>query len=434
MKPPKAIRLTLKALWREFNRCSNRYPPLYHEIVTYWDEARQQLADCEVDGVCKSFRRAFADKFDDGWQEWSGPSDLTFFGRFFGNSRGLAEFQRLASSAYSLIREVDTNGYTRNEDGTLRNWGYQGWLKLLHDTAFGYPTALLYWNFRLWWDATGPSPVPRVVTPDDEGEPYPLDVFCMGLSQSVFLSSMVAIELLLDPSRAVLVGEETTGIPISFCHVLPAEQARSALERKSSVPAGDQEDIRPRVLAFDFDGLVWRLEFDCGKLVEEHSFTDMHGFHLYKKLLAQPGNRLSPDVLEEWGCEEGAHSRRKKADRGLQMELLDSFSGQEFVDRDGIKNVQRRIEEVQKEIEGTVNRERRQELQAELESMQGYLRSGLGLHGKLRKMRTGNDKSVNRLLGRLLRARQKIEIHMPRFAKYLSKTVTQRDGCFTYLP
>ena len=213
MNAPKAVRITLKALWREFKRCSNRYPPLYHYYVGYGAQASEQLSGFSVAEVSKSFRQAFTKEFDDGWEEWHGPSDLSFFGRFFGNGEGLDEFQRLANSAYDVVCEADVNGYGRTKDGTIRRLGFHGWMTLLHETAFAYPTALLQCFVGPWWNEARPMAVPRVVIPDDESAPYPLDVFCTELSQSVFLSSMAAIEIFLDVERVAISRREPGWIP-----------------------------------------------------------------------------------------------------------------------------------------------------------------------------------------------------------------------------
>lgn len=143
MRTPKAVRASLKALWREFNRCSNQYPPLYHEMFMH----SYDLTRFDVGKVCESFRRAFHGKFGEGWEEWSGTKDCCVFGRFFGDGKGIEEFKRLAESAYLVVCEIDAmdvttdspRGYTRDWEGGPLGYGYYGWLRLLHDMAHGYP-------------------------------------------------------------------------------------------------------------------------------------------------------------------------------------------------------------------------------------------------------------------------------------------------------
>ena len=191
-------------------------------------------------------------------------------------------------------------------------------------------------------------------------------------------------------------------------------------------------DIRPTVLEFSFGGAVWQIKFGSRKGIEEHSFTDMNGFHAYKKLLSKPGTLLSPDVLDGRPIKVGEQSAKQMLDQGLWE--ISEKSTEEIVDEDAVKDVHKRIKQLQQEIKKTENSERLGELRNEMVQLQKYLGTAVDLHGEQRKWRTDRDKASNRILGQLLRARQKIEAFMPQFAEYLAKSVVQRGGSFLYLP
>jgi hypothetical protein len=129
IQAPKAVRSSLKAIWREFNRCADRYPPLYLEL---WETSDFRPASF---GVSDSFRKAFANRFHEEWEQWHGPVDW-FFGRFYGNGEGLQEFKRLAQSAYVVLCAVRSE---HTEFSVFRDdWGWHGWMRLLHYMTYGY--------------------------------------------------------------------------------------------------------------------------------------------------------------------------------------------------------------------------------------------------------------------------------------------------------
>ena len=96
-KLSREARGTLEALRHEFERCSSQYPPLYHEL---W-QPHVSLAEYDLDKVCDSFRKAFAEELGDGWQKWDIPDEvgIDHFGRYFGNGDGYKEFETLADNA-----------------------------------------------------------------------------------------------------------------------------------------------------------------------------------------------------------------------------------------------------------------------------------------------------------------------------------------------
>ena len=95
------------------------------------------LVQYDVKDVCRSFREAYADKFGTGWEQWDGPDDVEFFGRFYGSPDGLEEFRIFAESARRLVCEMGVGDWDTDV------LGYHGWLQLLENRAAQYPTPLL---------------------------------------------------------------------------------------------------------------------------------------------------------------------------------------------------------------------------------------------------------------------------------------------------
>lgn len=271
-RAPKAVRVSLKALWREFRRRSYLYPPIYHEL---WipGPLPEELAPKQwrissgiwLRGVCKSFREANWELLGGEapeWQIWDGAPDASHFGRFSGEPQGFEEFKSLAESAYLVLCEIDP---------ALPEEGHTGWLRILHRMASDYPTPLLRSDWGQWigpeWDAkflksgenwltaklrklhqpeaneevrpdatsetksdakaehdtqTKPDAEPegdlpdRWVQPKDGGDPYPERPEHYVLAHDVCVSSRAAIELILDRDRALLIGEYTDDFPVSF--------------------------------------------------------------------------------------------------------------------------------------------------------------------------------------------------------------------------
>ena len=427
-RAPKAVRATLKALWREFRRCSQRYPPLYHEVVDYPEALRVQLSQYDVLDVCKSYRQGFAEHFNEDWECWHGPDDVAFLGRFFGNSEGIEEFTEYAESAYWVISAIDPGDYyVKNSYDSGQGWGYHGWLKLLHEMAIGYPTPLLRMTGRIVLEEYRPA---YLATPESEGVPYPADVCCLGLAHSVFTSSMAAIEIILNDSNALLIGEDTTGIPISFSEPSGKKPVRHLQQTPESGQPHSKQDTNswptepqkhlflPPILEFYFDG-AWHLQFDTGNNKETGSFPKTKGFEAYRMLLSQPNIHCSaPDLLQLQG----------------RVVLGAEKSGPEIIGEEGRTELDREIEQLKHEFEDCLNPGRQQELLEELEGLSRRKNAARGRRGWPRTMPTVGRLHTKRLHGQFKRIRDMIRREMPIFAEYLGCTVPAEGGDFSYRP
>lgn len=423
-RAPKPVRATLKALWREFRRCSNVYRPLHHELFLPWADI--SLSQYDVLDVCRSFRTAFADRFQDEWEKWHGPDDIRYFGRFFGSGDGLDEFTKLAESSYLTACEIGANESDSGFHSYPPEHGYHGWLNLLTDMAYGYPTPLLRCEFAVWDEneRTGlEEELARVGSPEGGSPPYPLHPFRMRLVHPVFTSSMAAIELILDDDRGLLIGEPVWGLPISFSgradeveHVAVPQKAEEQAE-----PAEEREEgFFGPVRQFSYDGAVWHLASDTDHGGKPQLFlTEGKGFAVYSELLRQPNRMISPVDLLYY-----THQ--------IAMAVLGSEGRQD--DTKGISKLRNEILRLTEEIAHTEDADLRTELERERKDLLSSKKFVQNEFGRPRRERTPYEEFTNQVFGQLIRARNRIAIKMPRFAAYLRKAVRANGADFYYFP
>ncbi len=420
---PKSVRSSLKSIWREFNRCADRYPPLFHEMMETCDFRPAPL------GVCDSFRKAFTDRFDDEWEQWHGPVDW-FFGRFYGNGEGLQEFKKLAKSAYMVLCTVrsEHSEFSVYQD----NWGWHGWMRLLHYMAYGYPTPLLRGTFDRWGNWGSDSTEEEVAafgTPDDDGAPYPLHPFHWRLEHSVFVSSASAIELIVDDDRGLLVGEWTFGLPISYSgrSAEPVEvaddeeQADTEDTEPSEITEERDPDIKWPILDFRYDG-VWHLEFDYGGGIEKGTYPDKAGFSAYQMLLRQRGKWIpTEDLLELQGAvvEESAGSGERK------------------FGPEGMAQLSKEIEARRATLVWEQDSDERIRLMDELEDLEKRKKSAIRKFGQPRTLPGTGQKLTKRLHEQFRQIRRMLvedKNPMYRLALHLEGTVAAEGEGFRYTP
>lgn len=418
----KPVRVTLKGIWRQFKKCSYTYQPLLHELFVP-AENRSVASACLVSETSKapkvwqSFKEAYQDHFKDGWEEWHGPRNGDFFGRFYGCGDALKEYQRLADSTNLVMREIDD---------TLPHDGSEGWTRILHDLAHGFPTPLLRSEFTVWEDRQIDDLSSDQIhewcsEPEKGGVPYPLHPFHWKLTHDVVTSSMAAIEVILDDEGALLVGDASWGISFSFPREIEDEtedEIEGEIEDEETAELGPPP-VTGRVRKFEFDG-TWHLEFDTGKGIEKATFSKSKGLSIYEVLLKQPEKFFSAGELlvkvgQVKGFEEGS-----KADYTYDCKEK--------------KELRTRIDEVKKEIDDTVNVERLQELEEELSQLKNQWASDVSHFGRSKKLNDPEERRKMQVKSQIFRARQKIAIHMPRFGEYLRVTVKVVGGDFSYHP
>ena len=214
----KPIRKALKSLLHEFRQESSRYPPLYFERLYPWDYITLQKKTWDA------FIKANLERDRSVWQAFDLFPDLGSCGRLFGNDLGLEAFKRLGESFYKVLCELDPF--------LNRDEGYYGALNVLYRMS-EYPTPLLWHKFRVWEnDFVCPPNVAQDEqteayyawfdeqmddwTTDEGGERYLTHPFCLTLVHDVFKSTIGAIQIILDPENALLVGDLVDELPFTF--------------------------------------------------------------------------------------------------------------------------------------------------------------------------------------------------------------------------
>ncbi len=406
-----AARGSLEALRREFERCSNRYLALYHEL---W-RPHSDIPGHDGEDVGASFRKAFAETFGEGWQEWVGPDDDCYFGRFYGNGEGLREFRTLADAAFLVACEIDfrpsdlgkssVSSFLSQEYPMLPEQGereYDEWLMLLYRLGIEYPSPLLTCRYRLWVGRGEETPLEALGEPE-EGAPYPLHPWHLAIEQPLFTASIAAIDILLDKSRTMLFGVVPSGNQ-------PTEETESIAER--------QEGLRPPVLEFRFAEGRWRLQYkkDDGE-IEKDWFDDQAGFCELEKMLSNPGKQMTPFELDP------------------TLPQIGGFRSQDMVDDVAIDDVYQEIVSTEERLQSVVNPDQRRDLEDHLNRLRKYQNESVWLRkGKPPKKRNwpaAYGEALKVVGVRVSRARQAIKKKMPEFGRHLRRA-GQKEGFFAY--
>jgi hypothetical protein len=151
----------------------------------------------------------------------------------------------------------------------------------------------------------------------------------------------------------------------------------------------------------------------------------MHGFLLYRVLLANPDTDLTALDLEQ-----RAGLGRAITEKGGQG------SADAAVDPPGRKKIRDELQKIQKEIDDTVNEERIAELKQQQLDIWAYLDKGVNIHGRPRPTGPLPDHELARMRvhNSLDRARKLIAKSMPAFAQHLEKTISWNYPNWSYRP
>lgn len=446
------LRASLMAIWSEMSRASQKYPALYHQRLS---DPMLVGPDLISEEAFAAFQGMFPDK---EWASWERTPDGSYWGRFHGSRDGLDEFERLAESAYLVLKEFDSE--------LPEGHGYHGWLNVIHDMARDFPTPLLRTRYGVW----GIDPQPT----DDKFDevvnlwensaaarfrPHP---FFNQLVHNVFTSSMSAIELILSPENALLVGDYLDDLPVvlsSFddepsqestidgpCRPIPAcDTQDSQIQAPPSTEA--KAEVAQPIIEINFDGKTWDFSFDFAGTRESDSIkANLNGFHLYRTILERDGKeRMSS--LEFWKAaglrtrnisyasggtvDADAESRDGVFDADDEPLVLHGGSQEEVLDEQGKQEIDKRLRTLKSDLGKCMNSERREEIKQELQNLVAWRSRMVNIRGKSRTL-VGNDeeKARKRITNRLRDARDTLahKMNMPRLAHYLSEYVTNRNG------
>jgi hypothetical protein len=312
----KPFRTNLRALWREFRRCSEHYPALYHDRLIAWS-AEGQVVLSTLHWEMFTAANPEPSEDDDEWWMWERMSTQPGMGRYWGRPEGLQEFEQLAESAAILFREMEIE---------IDRPSCEGWLSLLHDVAFRQQLPLLRSDLRLWGIEGRPNQdeFDRLVDNwhcSSKGiRQYPLHPCRWVLAHSVFTSSMAAIEAALDPESVLVMSSALDAGYLNelFGPALPDAHPEPTVSDEEVEPPGDDDqacshdhgtgpsqpeppqDVSsdPNVNVFKrLSGTTWFLRFEG---VGDY-FPNLAGFYFIRKLLQSDGRPIeSLDLWNEW--------------------------------------------------------------------------------------------------------------------------------------
>ncbi len=445
------LRASLMAIWSEMSRASQRYPALYH----------QRFSDPMLVGpglISEEAFAAFQGMFPDKeWASWERTPDGSYWGRFHGKKDGLDEFERLAESAYLVLHEFNSE--------LPEGHGFHGWLNVIHDMARDFPTPLLRTRYGVW----GIDPQPTGDKFDEvvnlwensataRFRPHP---FFNELVHNVFTSSMSAIELILAPEKALLVGEWLDDFPVILYRFEDEPSSEPELDgSQRHHPASDVQDqsdkgskrlveekITRPIVEMAFDGATWQFRYEFAGIKESGPITtDMKGFTMYQAILKHDGD-------ERWSSEEfereaglgrpkvfylntgtvdaDAESRKAVFDSEGDGEpiVLQGASTDQIIDDKDRRQLLNDIESLQKELETCQNLERSEEIEQQLERLIARRSRSVNIRGKSRTVNcTEEEKARKRVTNRLSAARNMLMKSMPTLAQYLLMTVKNDNG------
>lgn len=285
------LKRSLENLIEEFRHLSLKYGPIYHELLRAWDEERTTVESW------KAFVDAEVPDEADEWEEWNGPKDGSFYGRFYGDEGGMDEFAVLAESAFLTLCEFDTDfqigrQYRKHSDGLY------GWMGLLHDMGFKYPTSLLcsensVWSLEEFPDLDDLENYVCEWVESEDKTPYPKYPLCWRLVHNVFISSIAALRIIIEPELTLLVGNSLDDLP------LPVRLPRASNQDNvgEATPQGSTERHEgPFSMEKKPGGFV--LTFRLGDINEEGLFPDWYGFEYMYALFWQPGKAIPVGNME----------------------------------------------------------------------------------------------------------------------------------------
>lgn len=396
----KPMRVAMESLRREFIRCSNMFPPLYHELFESDVEADYRNQSAAL--VWTAFREEYHGLFGHEWDEWHGPADLEYFGRFTGNPEGLEEFKRLGESAYLVLREMDPS---LSSDGS-----YHGWLRAIHHTAFEFPSPLLRSEFDTWerpYDDEDEEAHLFALGETENGTRFPLYPFYFRLSLNVFTSSITAIEYWLDNEAPLL---------LTSTHVEAASNVANAPASESTSPT----------CTLNWSDERWILHFDDGTDRRETWFNEGKGFRLYHCLLENEGRWIDNLQLEE---EAGTQPQSIVQTMVIDPDRQDMTTLREIDD----KLV--RLREASEEAEANGDIETQEEAEVEIQKLKEFRQQYRGKRkgeAKTPTLGSESERARKRIWNALNTARKTIGEKLPNVADYLKKAVHCHGGSFGY--
>lgn len=436
----KPFEANLRALWREFKRCSQMYRPLYSDQLTFFKpspfqpwlaatETTQPVEDANHwDDLDKPLSEeswlAFTKTHQPGeaaneWWVWERVPFGKEIHRYSGCPDGLEEFRKLAESAAILFEEMEI---------FEKAVSHHSWTHFLHWMAACYQMPLLrskqilpagMGNYEIRSKAPRSHP-PYLVAPDEPLEiwfrpvfgeipNYPSNWITRRLIHNVFTSSMTLIEAVLDPDSVVYV---------SF---LTDRSSMDAVLGPPEVAPDDEATVNSSDFTINFPpnknifkhvtGKTWFIQFVEGGIESERGHIDgTEGFYLIQKVLSSDKQPVSPidlyAAIPEKGIElSEADDKLRRAkkdadDEGMPRRRSGSGTGVfDMADPEAIKDYRNRRKELLAFIEQAqpnVEIKKLDDAQKELDFINKELTSVTNLTGKPRSFPLGTPEEAAR--------------------------------------
>jgi len=358
----KPFRSNLKAIWREFKRCSEMYRPLYHDELLFVFRGEGWRSSIPLsDAHCLWFTNAnLPEKDRNEWWSWERMPMCAAIGRFSGFPDGLQEFKKLAETAAILFDEMEFD---------IRDRNYHAWLHLLHGLAGWHQLPLL--RSKVHPPRQYDDSPPKFQTFDleelqvlaekwhgtpDGGPEYPIHRCTYFLVHSVFISSMALIEAILDPDSVVFT---SSAIESNFDRVLGAlvvpNEEQSAITPELAINVSSDKNVFKKVA-----DKIWLVQFVEGDIEPERELVrEQLGFYHIQTLLSsekQPVSYLELDAASpKSNVRRGAAETLRVPD---EDEYHDGSQGRrsgtgvfDVVDAETISDLRRRRQQLLTEIE-----------------------------------------------------------------------------------
>jgi hypothetical protein len=289
------LKRSLETLIEEFRHLSLKYGPIRHELFRAFDEERTT----EESWIAFAESGVDSGKLLDEWEEWTGPEDGSFYSRFSGDGGGMEDFTALAESAFLSLCEFDPTA--------KKSYGFHGWMLLLHDMAFKYPTTFLRSEMSVWGlgelpDTDGFEEYTSQWVEIEGQTPFPKHPLCWRLTHNVFISSIATLRILIEPEMALLVGKSLDDLPIPVR--LPKTSTQDTVGETSTTKPMEPHTEgfwmakKPGGYFLTFDYGDFHEEGLCGDIVKAGQIQQRNGFAYIFALFCQPGKAIPVDEMD----------------------------------------------------------------------------------------------------------------------------------------
>jgi len=295
----KSARTNLKAIGREFDRCSRAYPALYHQRMLPWSEkGRVRITLSQWD----AFRVAASGQLEaEEWSQWDEPSfDDDHLGLWLGDGEGLDEFVNLSESVAMVLSHEALDFDPLDFNLEVNEWS--DWIDRLHSWAFKHQMPLLRSDMMLLGtedhDPEDFYELAEQWETLDGGTSIPRHPVVWRLIDNVFTSAATAIRALLWPDAVITTDEPwpPSRVSVIFMSAIeePAPDVTEVCVHADNPKSEDGESIRGGRLRHQLieDELFWSLE--CAGSKRVFRFQPMKGFNYLSMFLRCPNKRFTP--------------------------------------------------------------------------------------------------------------------------------------------